>query len=126
MRYWILAVLLSGLFTLVIHFAAPEMFGSTGHYAGMAICALISTVITWRDPPDMLDNVLIFIFKWGIAASGLAFFTWGIGYKLEFWGNHNPDEVFSSAFDTILPDLAVLSGVPILILVSGWVFWRQR
>lgn len=72
MRYWILAVLLSGLFTLVIHFAAPEMFGSTGHYAGMTICALISTVITWRDPPD----------------------------------------------------LAVLSGVP--ILVSGWVFWRQR
>ncbi|MEC9730169.1 hypothetical protein RCT54_23410 [Escherichia coli] len=70
--------------------------------------------------------MLIFIFKWGIVVSGLAFFTWGIGYKLEFWGNHNPDEVFSSAFDTILPDLAVLSGVPILILVSGWVFWRQR
>ncbi|EDV0693330.1 hypothetical protein AE358_004466, partial [Salmonella enterica subsp. enterica serovar Weltevreden] len=25
--------------------------------------------------------------KWGIVVSGLAFFFWGIGYKLEFWGN---------------------------------------
>ena len=40
----------------------------------------------------MLDNVLLFLLKWGIVASGLAFFIWGIGYKLEFWGDHNPDE----------------------------------
>ena len=124
MRYWILVALLNGLFTLVIHYAAPEMFGSTAYYAGVAICALIALVITWRDPPGMLDNVLVFLFKWGIVASGLAFSVWGIGYKLEFWGEHNPDEVFSSAFDTILPNLAVLSGA--VILVSGWVFWRRR
>ncbi|EAB7503656.1 hypothetical protein RZG19_004743 [Citrobacter freundii] len=124
MRYWILVVLLNGLFALVMHFAAPEMFGSTEYYVGAGICALIAMVITWRDPPGMLDNVLLFLLKWGIVASGLAFFIWGIGYKLEFWGEHNPDVVFSSAFDTILPNLAVLSGV--LILVSGWVYWRRR
>ncbi len=66
MRYWILVALLNGLFTLVIHYAAPEMFGSTAYYAGVAICALIALVITWRDPPGMLDNVLLFLLKWGI------------------------------------------------------------
>ena len=124
MRYWILVVLLGSLFTLVMYFAAPAMLGSTAYYTGVAICSLIAVVITWRDPPGMLDNVLLFLFKWGIVASGLAFFIWGIGYKLEFWGSHNPDEVFSSAFDIILPNLAVLSGV--LILVSGWIFWMRR
>lgn len=48
MRYWILVALLNGLFTLVIHYAAPEMFGSTAYYAGVAICALIALVITAR------------------------------------------------------------------------------
>lgn len=124
MRYWILVVLLNGLFSLVIHFAAPELFGSTEHYVGAGICALIAIVITWRDPPGMLDNVLLFLFKWGIVASGLAFFFWGIGYKLEFWGNHNPDEVFTSTFDILLPNLALLSGI--VILVSAWISWRQR
>ncbi|EEJ8300162.1 hypothetical protein AB5G13_004057 [Salmonella enterica] len=124
MRYWILVVLLNGLFALVIHFAAPELFGSTEHYIGAGICALIAIVITWRDPPGMLDNVLLFLFKWGIVASGLAFFFWGIGYKLEFWGNHNPDEVFTSTFDILLPNLALLSGI--VILVSAWISWRQR
>ncbi|EHJ9405414.1 hypothetical protein KB713_004250 [Salmonella enterica] len=124
MRYWILVVLLNGLFALVIHFAAPELFGSTEHYVGAGICALIAIVITWRDPPGMLDNVLLFLFKWGIVASGLAFFFWGIGYKLKFWGNHNPDEVFTSAFDILLPNLALLSGI--VILVSAWISWRQR
>ncbi|EHV0482827.1 hypothetical protein AB4F92_004359 [Salmonella enterica] len=124
MRYWILVVLLNGLFALVIHFAAPELLGSTEHYVGAGICALIAIVITWRDPPGMLDNVLLFLFKWGIVASGLAFFFWGIGYKLEFWGNHNPDEVFTSTFDILLPNLALLSGI--VILVSAWISWRQR
>lgn len=124
MRYWILVVLLNGLFALVIHFAAPELFGSTEHYVGAGICALIAIVITWREPPGMLDNVLLFLFKWGIVASGLAFFFWGIGYKLEFWGNHNPDEVFTSTFDILLPNLALLSGI--VILVSAWISWRQR
>ncbi|HGG4891188.1 TPA: hypothetical protein ACJGVM_003723 [Salmonella enterica subsp. enterica serovar Welikade] len=124
MRYWLLVVLLNGLFALVMHFAAPELFGSTEHYVGAGICALIAIVITWRDPPGMLDNVLLFLFKWGIVASGLAFFFWGIGYKLEFWGNHNPDEVFTSVFDILLPNLALLSGI--VILVSAWISWRQR
>lgn len=124
MRYWILTALFSGLLTLIIYIFAPGMVGSPANYAGVAICALIALVITWRDPPGMLDNVLVFLFKWGIVASGLAFSVWGIGYRLEFWGEHNPDEVFSSAFDTILPNLAVLSVA--LILVSGWVFWRRR
>lgn len=124
MRYWLLVVLLNGLFALVMHFAAPELFGSTEHYVGAGICALIAIVITWRDPPGMLDNVLLFLFKWGIVASGLAFFFWGIGYKLEFWGKHNPDEVFTSAFDILLPNLALLSGI--VILVSAWISWRQR
>ncbi|EDO5887634.1 hypothetical protein AB2V43_004404 [Salmonella enterica] len=124
MRYWILVVLLNGLLALVIHFAAPELFGSTEHYVGAGICALIAIVITWRDPPGMLDNVFLFLFKWGIVASGLAFFFWGIGYKLEFWENHNPDEVFTSAFDILLPNLALLSGI--VILVSAWISWRQR
>lgn len=112
MRYWILVALLNGLFTLVIHYAAPEMLGGTAYYAGVAICALIALVITWRDPPGMLDNVLLFLLKWGIVASGLAFFIWGIGYKLEFWEIITPMK------------LAVLSGV--LLLVSGWVYWRRR
>lgn len=124
MRYWILVVLLNGLFALVMHFAAPEMFGSTEHYVGAGICALIAIVITWQDPPGMLDNALLFLIKWGIVASGLAFFFWGIGYKLEFWGNQNPDEVFTSAFDILLPNLALLSGI--VILVSAWISWRQR
>ncbi|WP_228709993.1 hypothetical protein [Klebsiella pneumoniae] len=46
MRYWILVALLNGLFTLVIHYAAPEMLGGTAYYAGVAICALIALVIT--------------------------------------------------------------------------------
>ena len=81
MRYWLLVALLNGLFTLVIHYAAPEMFGSTAYYAGVAICSLIALVITWRDPPGMLDNVLLFLLKWGIVASGLAFFIWG--YRIQ-------------------------------------------
>ncbi|EAX1823542.1 hypothetical protein [Pseudocitrobacter faecalis] len=124
MRFWILIALLNGLFTLVIHYAAPEMFESTAYYAGMAICSLIALVITWRDPPGMLDNVILFLLKWGIVASGLGFFIWGIGYKLEFWGDHNPDEIFSSSLDTILPNLALLCGA--MILFSGWMFWRRR
>ncbi|MGG7955161.1 hypothetical protein PGN61_22910 [Klebsiella aerogenes] len=122
MRYWILTALLSGLLTLIIHIFAPEMVGSPANYGGVAVCALIALVITWRDPPGMLDNVLLFLFKWGIVASGLAFSVWGIGYKLEFWGDHNPDEIFSSAFDTILPNLALLTG----ILILFGVFLRIR
>lgn len=124
MRYWILVALLNGLFTLVMHFAAPEMFGSSAYYAGVVICSLIAVVITWRDLPGMLDNLLIFLFKWGVLVAGLAFFAWGIGYKLAFWGEHNPDELVSSAFYTMMPNLAVLSGI--LILLCAWMSLRRR
>lgn len=124
MRCLILVVLLNALFTLLMYFAAPEMLGSTAYYVGSVLCALAAMIITWRDPPGMLDDVILFLFKWGIIVSGLAFFLWGIGYRLELWGDHNPDKVFSSGADSILLNLAVLSGV--LILISGWVFWRRR
>lgn len=125
MRYWMLVVLLGGLFTLVMYFVAPAMLGSTAHYAGVAICSLISVVITWRDPPGMLDNVLFFLFKWGILGAGLAFFIWGIGYRLAFWGGwgeHNPDELVSSTFDTMLSHLALWTG----FLILFGVFLRIR
>lgn len=124
MRYWILTALFSGLLTLIIYIFAPEMVGSPANYAGVAICALIALVITWRDPPGMLDNVLLFLFKWGIVAAGLAFFVWGAGYKLALWGEHNSDELASSAFDTVLPDLALLVGV--LILCGVFLRIRNR
>lgn len=125
MRYWMLVVLLGGLFTLVMYFAAPVMLGSTAYYAGVAICSLIAVVITWRDPPGMLDNVLFFLFKWGILAAGLAFFIWGIGYRLALWGGWgglNPDELVSNTFDTLLSHLALLTG----ILILFGVFLRIR
>lgn len=81
MRYWILVALLNGLFTLVIHYAAPEMFGSTAYYAGVAICALIALVISWRDPPGMLDNVLLFLLKWGNCGFWTGVFY--LGYRIQ-------------------------------------------
>lgn len=69
-----------------MYFAAPEMFGSTAYYVGVGICALIAIVITWRDPLSTIEKMLLFLVKWEIVASGLAFFFWGIVYKLEFWG----------------------------------------
>ncbi|HCB1588004.1 TPA: hypothetical protein U3W14_002796 [Escherichia coli] len=115
MRYWILVVLLNGLFALVIHFAAPELFGSTEHYVGAGICALIAIVITWRDPPDMLDKMLIFLIQWGALGAGVAFAVWGIGYQLNLWGEHNSGELVSSVFDTMMPKLAILTGIIILL-----------
>ncbi|EKE6415078.1 hypothetical protein OWD18_004198 [Salmonella enterica] len=115
MRYWILVVLLNGLFALVIHFAAPELFGSTEHYVGAGICALIAIVITWRDPPDMLDKMLIFLIQWGALGAGVVFAVWGIGYQLNLWGEHNSGELVSSVFDTMMPKLAILTGIIILL-----------
>ncbi|ENZ9096478.1 hypothetical protein ACHCAI_004524 [Enterobacter asburiae] len=114
MRYWILVTLLNGLLTMIIDFGAPEMFGSKAYYIGGAICALVSMVITWHDPPDKLNNVLFFLFKLGVLAAGLAFFVWGVGYGLAIWGDHNPDELVSSAFDILIPDMALLAGIVIL------------
>lgn len=127
MRYWILVALLNGLFTLIMHFAAPEMFGSTAYYAGAAICALIALVITWRDPPGMLDNVLFFLFKWGILAACLVFSVWGVGYKLEFWGEHNPDFPVISASEDIITGLAVAVGAIIICgALFGWYLRRRE
>ncbi|EAM2847085.1 hypothetical protein AB5E31_005061 [Salmonella enterica] len=117
MRYWILVVLLNGIFALVMHFAAPEMFGSAPYYAGVAICVLIAGVITWRDPPDILDKMLIFVIQWGALCAGVAFAVWGAGYKLNLWGEHNSGELVSSVFDTWIPNLAILTGIVILFSV---------
>ena len=113
MRHWILGILLYGLFALVIHFAAPEMIGSPEYHIGVGICALIAMTLTWGDPPCMLDNVIIFLFKWGVVASAPALIIWGIGYKLGFWGN-NPDEVFSSVFYSILLVMATFASILII------------
>ena len=93
------------------------MVGSPANYAGVVICALIALVITWRDPPGMLDNVLLSVFKWGVLVAGLALFVWGAGYRLAFWGEHNSNKLVSNTFDTMMPDLAMLAGI---LLVSGF------
>ncbi|HFZ8416930.1 TPA: hypothetical protein ACIPAK_004628 [Salmonella enterica subsp. enterica serovar Aberdeen] len=116
MRYWILVVLLNGLFALVMHFAAPEIYGTTPYFIGLGGCSLIAAVITWNDPSDLLDEILLFCIKWGGLAGGVAFSIWGIGCKFEFWGNSEPDAVSGSAFDTIMPNLAILTGLIIIIV----------
>lgn len=124
MRYWILVALLNGLFALIMHVAAPDRVGSTAYYAGGAMCTLIAVVVTWRDPPGRLADVLFFLFKWGVVAASLTFFVWGIGYKLELWGEHNPDELFISYFDTMMPNLAMLTGI--VILFGVFLRFRNR
>ncbi|QFI19906.1 hypothetical protein FR830_25155 (plasmid) [Klebsiella aerogenes] len=124
MRYWILVVLLNGLFALVMYFAAPEMLGSTTYYAGVAICAVMAFIITWRDPPGLLDNVLVFLCKWGVLVAGLALFVWGTGYRLAFWGTQDSGELVSSAYDTMIPDLAMLTGI--LIMSGFYLLIRKR
>ncbi|MEI4884410.1 hypothetical protein Q8G49_30040, partial [Klebsiella pneumoniae] len=47
------------LFWLIVKHVAPEWYGSPGYYAGQIICTLIAAVITWRDPPDWLDGILL-------------------------------------------------------------------
>lgn len=59
----------------------------------------------------------------GALVGGMAFSVWGIGYKLEFWGNSESDAVFSSAFDTIMPNLAILTG---LMILFGAYIWYPR
>ncbi|EHS0390681.1 hypothetical protein LHY28_003355 [Salmonella enterica] len=120
MRYWILVALLNGLFALVIYLAAPEMPGNIVYYiAGVVICSLIALVITWHDVKDMEDKVSTF-FKWGILAAGLALFVGGLGYKLEFWGDHTTEP--GSDFVAVLPDLVTLAGALILFVA----FIRQQ
>ncbi|WP_230354325.1 hypothetical protein [Lelliottia sp. WAP21] len=123
MRYWILVILLNALFALVMYFAAPEMLGSPAYYAGATICAVVAFIITWRDPPGQLDHVIFFLVKCGVLAAGLALFVWGAGYRLAFWGAHNSDELVSSAFGTMLPDLAILTGI---LIVSGFLLLIRK
>lgn len=122
MRYWLFVVLLNGLFALAIHFTAPELFGTPMFYAGMLACTLVSAAITWRDPSGGLDKLLLVLFKWGILAASVAFFAWGVGYKMGFWGVQNPEELASGITDGVLPNLALLTGV----LLIGGVWLRIR
>jgi hypothetical protein len=118
MRYWLLVILMNVLFWLIVKHVAPEWYGSPGYYAGQIICTLIAAVITWRDPPDWLDGILLGVIKFGVMIAGIVFFVWGIGYKLAFWGQHDPNTIYASANDVILPNLALGTGV----LIAGWVY----
>ena len=120
MRYWLLVILMNVLFWLIVKHVAPEWYGSPGYYAGQIICTLIAAVITWRDPPDWLDGILLGVIKFGVMIAGIVFFVWGIGYKLAFWGQGNSDAVFLSAGDVILPNLALVTGV----VIAGWGYMR--
>jgi len=120
MRYWLLVILMNMLFWLIVKHVAPEWYGSPGYYAGQIICTLIAAVITWRDPPDWLDGILLGVIKFGVLIAGIIFFVWGIGYKLAFWGQHDPNTIYASANDVILPNLALGTGV----LIAGWVYIR--
>lgn len=102
MRYWLLVILMNVLFWLIVKHVAPEWYGSPGYYAGQIICTLIAAVITWRDPPDWLDGILLGVIKFGVLIAGIIFFVWGIGYKLAFWGQHDPNTIYASANDVIL------------------------
>lgn len=90
------------------------------YYAGQIICTLIAAVITWRDPPDWLDGILLGVIEFGVLIAGIIFFVWGIGYKLAFWGQHDPNTIYASANDVILPNLALGTGV----LIAAWVYIR--
>ncbi len=118
MRYWLLVILMNVLFWLIVKHVAPEWYGSPGYYAGQIICTLIAAVITWRDPPDWLDGILLGVIEFGVLIAGIIFFVWGIGYKLAFWGQHDPNTIYASANDVILPNLALGTGV----LIAGWVY----
>lgn len=120
MRYWLLVILMNVLFWLIVKHVAPEWYGSPGYYAGQIICTLIAAVITWRDPPDWLDEILLGVIKFGVLIAGIIFFVWGVGFKLAFWGQHDPNTIYASANDVILPNLALGTGV----LIAGWVYIR--
>ena len=120
MRYWLLVILMNVLFWLIVKHVAPEWYGSPGYYAGQIICTLIAAVITWRDPPDWLDGILLGVIEFGVLIAGIIFFVWGIGYKLAFWGQHDPNTIYASANDVLLPNLALGTGV----LIAGWVYIR--
>jgi hypothetical protein len=55
------------LFYLIVKHAAPEWHGTPGYYAGQIICTLIALVITWRDPPGWLDEILLGVMKYGVS-----------------------------------------------------------
>ena len=120
MRYFLIVILLYALFFLIVRHAAPEWEGTTGYYAGLFICSLIAMVITWRDTPGWFDKVLLGVMKYGVLSAGIIFFIWGVGYKLAFWGQHDPNTIYASANDVILPNLALGTGV----LIAAWVYIR--
>jgi hypothetical protein len=120
MRFWILLVLFNSLFALVMFLAAPEMPGNIVYYiAGVVICSMIAMVITWHEAIYMPDNLYAF-FKLCILTTALALIVGGLGYKLEFWGDHTTEP--GSDFVAVLPDLVTLAGVLILFVA----FVRQQ
>ncbi|HHW3988750.1 TPA: hypothetical protein ACTW1J_004949 [Raoultella planticola] len=120
MRYWLLVILLNVLFYLIVKQVAPEWEGSPGYYAGQIICTLVAVVITWREPPGWLDEILLGVMKYGVLSAGIIFFVWGVGYKLAFWGQHDPNAIYASAGDVILPNLALVTGV----VIAEWGYMR--
>jgi hypothetical protein len=120
MRYWLLVIFMNVLFYSIVSLAAPEWKDTPGYFAGQISCTLIPLVITWRDPPGWIDEVLLSILKYGVLIAGIVFFAWGVGCKLEFWGQHNPDVVFIGALEQIMPNLALATGV----LMAAWGFLK--
>lgn len=106
MRYWILVALFNVLFTLVMHFAAPQTYGTIPYYIGLGICSLIALIITWNDPSALLDEIIFFAFKWGALVGGMAFSVWGIDT------NSNSGEIVN-----LMPFLAALS-------IPSCLIWR--
>ena len=66
------------------------------------------------------DGILLGVIEFGVLIAGIIFFVWGIGYKLAFWGQHDPNTIYASANDVILPNLALGTGV----LIAAWVYIR--
>jgi len=108
---------------IITHYALPEGIDAEWFYAGVIICSLIPLFITWNDPPDFLERLLAPLIKWCIPVLGVLFFIWGVGMKLELWGNSNPDGL-GSLFDTMMPNIALLTGP--LVGIYLYLAWRMQ
>jgi hypothetical protein len=108
MRYWLLVILMNVLFWLIVKHVAPEWYGSPGYYAGQIICTLIAAVITWRDPPDWLDGILLGVIESGVLIAGIIFFLSGHIVQAGILGAHDPNTICAN--DVILPNLEAKHG----------------
>jgi hypothetical protein len=64
-------------------------------------------VITWRDPPGWLNEILLGVMKYGVYADHLL--CLGRRVQAGILGQGNSDAEFVSAFDVILPNLALVT-----------------